>query len=138
MAGKTKGAAVTILKEYLDALYIHCNSHVLNIAFVKACDIPAVRNRIGIMTELCIFFKYSPKRQAALVAAIQEMCPDSTRMKLVDLCKTLWIARHGALDVFSQLYPAVVDTLSEISEARCATWNHESSSKAKSLLNTSA
>lgn len=33
-----------------------------------------------------------------------------TATKLVNLCKTRWVARINALEVFYDLYPAVVNT----------------------------
>ena len=38
MSGKTKGEAALISKEYPLAIYLHCDSHCLNLAVVKSLD----------------------------------------------------------------------------------------------------
>ncbi len=78
MSGATKGAAAIIREQYPEATYVHCSSHVLNLAIVKACDLPPIRNFMGTMTELCIFFKYSPKRQGLLERNIQDAVPEES------------------------------------------------------------
>ncbi len=65
MAGKTKGAAARISSQYPLALYTHCASHSLNF------DETAVRNMIGVVKRLCIFFAH-PKRQMKLEEAITQ------------------------------------------------------------------
>jgi Domain of unknown function (DUF4371)/hAT family C-terminal dimerisation region len=132
MAGKIKGAAAIISARFPKALYVHCNSHVLNLSVVHACQIQQVRNMMGTLTELCIFFKYSPKRHKRLQDMITRLCPETTRQKLVDLCKTRWVARHDALEVFGTLYVAVVETLYDIMD-NPNLWNQESLSKANSI-----
>ena len=87
---------------------------------------------MGTLTELCIFFKYSPKRHKRLQDMITRLCPETTRQKLVDLCKTRWVARHDALEVFGTLYVAVVETLYDIMD-NPNLWNQESLSKANSI-----
>ena len=53
------------------------------------------------------------------------------KRKLVDLCKTRWVA----LVTFSSLYPAVVSNLEAISHNDGGGWNASSSTAAASLLN---
>ena len=75
------------------ALYVHCNSHVLNLVIVKACSLPSVRNMAGTITEISHFFNYSPKRQRCLEKVISVDQPDSQRTKIRDLCG-LNVTRH--------------------------------------------
>jgi len=82
-----------------------------------------------------MFFSGSPKRQSKLKSVIEaypESLSDSAKTKLVDLCRTRWVARHSALVTFGDLYPAVVDALDDISSDN--SWNADSTSKASSLL----
>ena len=66
MAGKYNGTAAIIQDSYPKATYVHCAAHSLNLCVVSACSIPAIRNAHRVLQEICIFFNYSPKRQAEL------------------------------------------------------------------------
>ena len=50
----------------------------------------------------------------------------------MNLCKTQWVARIEAFEVFRDMLPALVSTLEIISTAHG--WNAESSKKASALL----
>ena len=58
----------------------------------------------------------------------------STRGRLVSMCKTCQVASINALEVFSDLFPAVVTTLESISEGTSSGWNSDSARAAASLL----
>ena len=66
MAGSVNGVAARIQSLCPLALYIHCFSHKLNLVIVDACQVQAIRNAMGVMSKVALFFKNSPKRQAAL------------------------------------------------------------------------
>ena len=51
----------------------------------------------------------------------------------MNLCKTRWVARIDALEVFFDLFPFVVQT---ISEGSAHGWNSESSRQAVNLLSS--
>ena len=133
MAGKNRGASAIITAKYPKALFVHCNSHVLNLAIVKACSLSPIRNMMGILEEISIFFEYSPKRTNLLQSMINDKTPEAGRKKLVNLCKTRWVARHDALEVFGQLYFSVVATMDHI-KAESAAWSSETVNKANYLL----
>ena len=61
MAGKTNGAAAIISSEFPLALYLHCASHCLNLAVVKSLEVQCVRNMIGVVKRVSIFFSAHPK-----------------------------------------------------------------------------
>ena len=48
------------------ALYVHCNSYVLNLVIVKAYSQPTIRNMAGTITEIAIFFQLLPKAAKVL------------------------------------------------------------------------
>ena len=77
---------------------------------------PLIQNMISILLEICIFFKYSAKRQGLLEENITQLCVEPSKMKLVNLCKTIWVARHDALRVFIELYQAILETMLDIYE----------------------
>lgn len=110
-----------------------CAAHSLNLCVVAACSIQAVKNMMGTMVEICLFFSNSPKRQLELEKNIQST-ESATAKKLVNLCKTRWVARIDALEVFHNLFPVVVKTLEIISEGGTTGWNQESRRMAGNLL----
>ena len=61
MAGRYQGAAALLQKDFLKAAYFHCAAHILNLCIVAACKIPLVRNMVGVLEQVCLFFMMSPK-----------------------------------------------------------------------------
>ena len=133
MAGKYRGAAAIIQSTCPKAVYVHCAAHCLNLCVVAACNIQMVKNMMGTMVELCLFFSNSPKRQLELEKHIQSI-EGATAKKLVSLCKTRWVARIDAFEVFFDLFPAVIKTLEVISEGSASGWNAESCRSAENLM----
>lgn len=86
------------------------------------------------LTEVSYFFKNSPKRQALLEEKIHEICPESRRVKLLDVCKTRWVQRLDVMEVYSEICEAVVDTLDTIRQNLDRTWNGENATKANGLF----
>ena len=107
MSGKYRGAAAIIQHDYPKALYFHCVSHVLSLCVVAACSIQAIRNMYGVVGEICLFFNYSPKQQQELQEHIETLPVGTTsKTRLVNLCKTQWVARIEAFEVFRDMLPA--------------------------------
>ena len=85
--------------------------------------------------EINLFFSHSPKRQQELdyhIAKMEDV--GSNRRKLVDLCRTRWVARIEAFEIFDWLFPAVVNTLEEVSQGIRNGWNKDSAVQAEGLL----
>ena len=69
------------------------------------------------------FYNFSPKRQKNLEDTIdQAVQRDSKKSKLKEMCKTRWIQRHDALNVFVELLESVVTSLEDIMHNR-NDWN---------------
>lgn len=111
MSGPCKGAAATVRGQYPKAIYIHCMAHRLNLSVVRACKIQNVRNMFDTVQQVTRSFKYSPKKEALLVQKVTDVCLESRRHKLLDVCKTHWIQRIDGLEVFLELYENIVATL---------------------------
>ena len=134
MMGRLNGAASIIKRQVPLAIPVHCNSHVLNLCIVSACSVVAIRNMMGIVTEVSFFFQHR-KRKDKLEEVIQHNFPDQKRKKLIDLCRTRWVERHNALEVFLKLYPATVQALDDIATRQdSVSWNAESIKNASCLL----
>lgn len=108
MSGKTNGAATHITHQFPCALYVHCASHCLNLTVVSSLEEVSVRNMIGVMNRVSIFFSAHPKRQKKLEEAIENTQPEPTVNKLKDLCRTQWIERIATLDQFQTLHPLLL------------------------------
>ena len=106
MAGRCNGAAALIQSSCPKAVYVHCAAHTLNLCVVAACNVQLIKNMMGTMVEICLFFSNSPKRQLELEKQIKELESDCTATKLVSLCKTRWVARIDALEVFFSIIPS--------------------------------
>ncbi len=134
MSGKTNGAAALISVEYPLAHYLHCASHCLNLAVVKSLDETNIRNMMGVIDRVSIFFHAHPKRQRKLEDAIGSTQPESTVRKLKDLCRTRWIQRIDALDKFQALHPSIVVCMENITDDGSRLWSSDSLTDARTLL----
>ena len=86
--------------------------------------------------ELSSFFNNSQNRQLLFEKNISHVHAnkDRKRKKLIDVCQTRWVKRIDGLDVFQDLFVAIVSTLKEMSlneEGKC---NPSTSSQATSFL----
>ena len=107
MSEKYKGTAAKIQSDNPKAVYVHCGSHILNLCTVAACDIQPIRNMMGVLKQIYLFFGNSPKRQQSLELHIGQLNEETIRRKLVDLCKTRWVAHHNAFEAFNDLFETV-------------------------------
>ena len=145
MSSAAIGTQAFIRQKSPKAVYTHCNAHCLNLAIVHSCDIPMIRNMIGTVNEICSFFKSSPKRHELLAAVIKDICPHTRRITLISLCRTRWVERHEAFEVFHSLFRAIVKTLEVIANERVYLdeygswkWDQETRTKANGFLATIA
>jgi hypothetical protein len=76
------------------ALYMHCNSDVLNLSIAAACKLSPIRNMIDSLNETDLCFNNSPKQQAFFELVIEKEEILSNGKKLKGLCKTRWVERH--------------------------------------------
>ena len=136
MAGSVNGTAALISAQYPLALYFHCASHCLNLAVVKSLEVTNVRNMMGIVGKVHDFFESHPKRQTALNRAIEEHQSELNVSKLKDLCRTRWVERIDALQVFKNLYPSVVICFESITDQGLQKWSSDAVLDASSFKNS--
>ena len=133
MTGSQRRVAARIREKCPKAVYTHCCSHKLNLALVKAMDITAVGNMMDTADKLVRFYNFSPKRQHNLEKCIDDIQDGKTdKVKMKELCRTRWVARHDAFNVFIDLYESIVSSLQEIRN-RNDGWNAQSANDAMSL-----
>ncbi|XP_052268219.1 52 kDa repressor of the inhibitor of the protein kinase-like [Dreissena polymorpha] len=117
MTGKTKGVGPRIQHQYPRALPFWCTAHQLNRCVVHASNSTLVRNMMGTVDRIAVFFNYSPRRQTCLAECRAAMeVTESKRQKIKSLCRTRWVERHDALEVFIDFLPAMVDAMSQLME----------------------
>ena len=134
MSGKRNGTAARISSSYPLALYTHCVSHSLNLAVVASFEEVSVRNMMGVVNRLSVFFFAHPKRQKKLEEAIHSTQPESKVTKLKDLCRTRWIERIDALNRFKCLHSSNVACFESIAAEGSHKWSPESLTDAHTLL----
>ena len=104
-----------ILTHAPNAAYVHCASHCLNLVVSHACSLQPIRNLIDKITQVFLFFNYSPKRNGLLTAVIQDQHPENGKKKpLITLCATRWVARIEAYDHFYASFKYTVFALEVI------------------------
>ena len=126
------------------AVYMHCNGHCLNLVIGHACSNTDVRNMTCVILKaVCLYFKYSPKRQGLLEHIITKNAPGSKRKPLLNLCKTRWAERQEAYTYFNDSYLHLVTAFDEIAcrlhsdildEDFRAAWDAKSKQDAVSIL----
>ena len=126
MAGKVKGAAARICSRYPQAQYFHCQAHKLNLCIVNTCKLSVVTNMMNTVRVVQEFFNY-PKRGDFLQSRITSMMEDSpARTKLIDCCRTRWVQRIDSLEIFTNLFPCILDALTKIGNNEGGNWNNDS------------
>ncbi len=79
------------------------------------------------------FFSNSPKWQLSLETWIHDtLLDEEKRKKLKQMCRTRWIERHEAFEVFIDLFLPIICSLEGISHG--SGWKRESQFDARSLL----
>lgn len=134
MSGRTRGAAAIVTSQYPLALYLHCASHCLNLAVVKSLEVSSIRNMMGILGRVFSYFAAHPKRQRILEKSIDETQPGSAVHKLKDLCRTRWVQRLDALNLFQSLHPSIVACMENICTGGTTEWSADSVTDARTLL----
>ncbi|CAB4043830.1 52 kDa repressor of the inhibitor of the kinase-like, partial [Paramuricea clavata] len=114
MAGKLSGVAARIQRIYDKAIYVHCNSHVLNLCVASSCKINVVRDMMDNVRNVSNFLNDSPKRTLVLKKKISEIVPTERRQKLLNVCRTRWVARIDGLRIFKNCYVALLSALGAI------------------------
>ena len=59
-------------------------------------------------------FNLSPKKQEYLERVINKNFPELSRKKLLDVCRTRWLDRLDGVDLFEELFIAMIMTFKEM------------------------
>lgn len=118
MSGKYNGVQTIIRQKYPKALYVHCAAHSLNLAVSTSSNIKSIRNCLGLVEKLYVFFNI-PKRQNVLTSEIEKSETEFRVKTLKRLCVTRWVQKYDSLNDFYELFPVVVKALDTI----CSEWS---------------
>ncbi|KAL4121989.1 hypothetical protein QTP88_014404 [Uroleucon formosanum] len=115
MSGAFKGVQSRILNLQPLALYTRCANYKLNLVLNKASSIPSIRNTVGIITNINNFPRESAIRTNHLSSKITELLPTQKAVEAKQLCDTRWVEKHDGILHFSEILPAIVSTLDDLS-----------------------
>ena len=133
--GKVNGPLGIVLQSNMLALYTHCHRHRLNLVVTSLARIIGFRNNMNAIKVISYFFSLSPKRVEHLEKVIKENFLKVTKKKFLDVCRTRWLERIDGVDLFEDLFLAILMTLEEIFFNLEGKYNKDTSVKANSLLN---
>ena len=98
MSGEFRGVQAIVRLSHPVALYLHCAAHVLNLAISKASEVQIIRNSFGVMSQVIVFFRASPKRTALIQrltakSELHESGSKHLKLKLKKLRDTRWVGQ---------------------------------------------
>jgi hypothetical protein len=81
MSSSRNGVQAKIAEKYPNATYVHCRSHVLNLAISSSCtSVPSIRNLFDDVSKLTWFLSGSAKRKEIFL----EVASDDQDEELLD------------------------------------------------------
>lgn len=130
MSGVFNGCATKFQESYPQAIYVHCANHSLNLALSHSCTVSEIKNCLGTINKIITFFRSSCKREKVLKDKVLQADGVAKRTRLINFCETRWVERLDAVSLFYELFPLIVESLTEIQEFK----DSETSSLAFSFL----
>lgn len=101
---KFTGCKKIIKDKFNEAIYFHCASHRLNLVINDISKIIEIRNSIGIVKDIIVFFRESTLRR--------NLIPN-----IPLFCETRWSAKYKSLRVFAENFENIFKTLFAIKSA---------------------
>ena len=146
MSGSKNGVQAHIRRKYPNVEYVHCRSHVLNLAISTGCtSVPPIRNLFDSVERLTWFLSGSAKRKAMFLEVSAAHKYDSQLIELLTdpalsdddnlsestksiaaggrkvyvpkFCSTRWTARVTTLSALIAIYVEVLKTLEKIRDS---------------------
>ena len=124
MAGKENGVQKRIIEAYPQAQYFHCASHRLNLVVNDLNNVVDVRNAVGTIKKIIVFFRESPQRRI-LVPNIQL------------LCETRWSEKYKSIRKFKKNFITIVSALYDLSNNANNSTTSQTASQLASAATTS-
>ncbi|KAH9360004.1 hypothetical protein HPB48_013634 [Haemaphysalis longicornis] len=111
MSGAFNGVQALIRNDFPTALYTHCSLHSLNLCLSDASAVQDIRRAFGTISEVCTFFRLSPKRTAVLKKHLEASTKSFRRLRRY--CETRWVERHDSVALFGEALSEIVHSLEE-------------------------
>lgn len=140
MSSSKNGVQAKIAAQYPNAVYVHCRSHVLNLAIASGCkNVPSIRNLFDDVSKLTWFLGGSAKRKELFLDAAANQSSEevdhllaegdggeldecekalqegSRRTTVPKFCPTRWTARVSTLSALMAKYATVLEAMESIS-----------------------
>ena len=102
MSDEFQGVQAKVCQSHPVALYVHCAAHL---TISKAYEVQLIRNSFGVMSQVIVFIRASPKCTALLQrltarSNLHESGSKHWKLQLNKLCDTRCVERHDAVKVF--------------------------------------
>jgi hypothetical protein len=147
MSSEKKSLSAIISRQNSNAIYMHCNSHILNLSIASTCKQITIRTVLEKMTAIAIFINYSPRREELLQHIVEKNVTENQKRKtLIGLCKTRWTERDTAYEHFYMALPFLVtcfeiingthEYLDDYDESYTTGWSADSKKDATAYLNS--
>ena len=91
-----------------------------------------MQNMIEVVGRVYHFLLHIPDGKEPLKRKFTECQSTLNRQKLKDMCRTCWIQRIDAADIFQHLYLSIVDCLENISNDGASLWSQDALTDARS------
>lgn len=112
-----RGGVQSILKEtFAKAVYVHCNSHRLNLVLCAAAESSGhVSTFFTVINQIHNFFT-GAQRHTQFVELQKEMHPERPCKELERSCDTRWSSKSGSVHKVLEMLDILLETLAEYSE----------------------
>ena len=80
------------------------------------------------------FFRNSEQRQLLFEKYVDEFNPESSKDKLVDVCRTRWVERIDGLELFVTLFPSIWNCLNDMRQDISSSRNYQTKQDAFRLF----
>ena len=98
-------------------LYTHCYSHRLNLAVCDSLTVVEVNSMFKHVKDVLNFINISQTHNIPFEKNVRNYPErESEKRRLVDVCRTRWVAQIAGLDTFIELFVPLVDTLKEMKD----------------------
>ena len=113
MSGRHAGVQALLRRHSLKLVFVHCRSHLLQLALVKSAgNIVEVKRVLSLINKLYSMFSQSPKKLAVLTAS--QLAIDGIAHKLVHPGATRWLSYDGSVGVVCRHYAGICIALEAI------------------------
>lgn len=116
MSGRCSGVQQRVREKAPQAIYVHCNAHILKLALVDCSKaVPQAGEFFALLESLYVYMS-SSKAHCVYIEKQGEFYPDKAVRQLKRLSDTRWACRHAAVNALAYTFAAVVATLEVLTE----------------------